>query len=117
MPKNPNLTRFLPYPTFGIASDEEIFSKHFFWDVKINELDKKKDAHFIISRVLEYGDVEHINWLFTNYQKKQIIQVIRTSKSISPKVANFWKLLLNIKGKIRCLEPQYLKMREKIWPH
>ncbi len=108
---------YLPYPYMPTAKDEDIFNIHFFWDVQIDKLDKKKDAYFIIARVLEVGDIEHMNWLFTNYSKEQIIDVIKTSRLISPKVANYWKHTLNIKGKIACLDPQYLKMRKKIWPY
>ncbi len=117
MQVNSHKSAYLPYPSFNIATDKDIFNTRFFWDVKINKLNKEKNADFIIERVLEHGDLEHMNWLFANYGKEKIIKVIKTSKRISPKVANFWKIYLKIKGKIQCLEPQYLKMREKIWPY
>jgi len=108
---------FIPYPFFRTATDDEIFTREFFWDIDISTLDKQKHAWTIITRILEHGDLQHANWLFKNYPKEQIIKVIKKSRAISPKVANYWRLVLKIKGKIACLDPQYLKMRKKIWPH
>ena len=115
--KKSSVLHSFPYPWYRVATDEEIFTKSMFWDVDLESLDKKKNARFIIARVLEHGDLEHMNWLFKTYPKEQIVKVIKNSLAISPKVANYWKIKLNIKGKIRCLDPQYLKMRKKIWPH
>ncbi len=109
--------KFLPYPFYRIALDREIFTKRFFWDVNISSLDKSKDAFFVIERILQFGDLEHINWLFSNYDNQLIQEVIKNSRALSPKIVNYWRIVLNIRGKIKCLQKQFLNQRKKIWPY
>lgn len=52
----------------------EYFPKAIFWDVDLNQLDYKKDADFIIPRVLDWGDYNNA-WdnLELLYPKNEII--------------------------------------------
>ena len=78
-----------------------------FWDVDFRKLDREKDKFFIISRVLEYGTMEDVVNLLSEYDSAEIAQVVRRSRIISRATANFWGLILNIPRSeiIRCLEP------------
>jgi len=77
-----------------------------FWDVDVRELNKERDKHFIISRVLEYGTIEDVVNLLSEYDSAEIAGVVRGSRIIGRATANFWSLILNIpRSEItRCLE-------------
>jgi len=77
-----------------------------FWDVDIKKLDREKDKFFIISRVLEYGTMEDVVSLLSEYDSAEIAQVVRRSRIIGRPTANFWRLILDIPKSeiIRCLE-------------
>lgn len=78
-----------------------------FWDVDLSKLDREKDKFFIISRVLEYGTMEDVVNLLSEYASTEIAQVVRKSRIIGRATANFWGLILNIPRSeiVRCLEP------------
>jgi hypothetical protein len=92
------------------------FLKKYFWNVDFSELDLKKDSSFIITRILEYGDIKALCWLFKYAGRRQIEEVIMKSRELSPKTANFWSLFLNLdKNKILCLQKSYQKMQRTHW--
>ncbi len=67
----------------------------FFWDVDPESLDLSRHKTYIIERLLELGDETAIRWLFAAYQRKDIIEVLRFSRSLSPKSRNFWRIRLD----------------------
>jgi len=92
------------------------FLKKYFWNIDFTKLDLEKDSFFVITRILEYGDVKDLCWLFKNVKRKQIEEVIMKSRELSPKTANFWSLFLNLdKNKILCLKKSYQKMQRSHW--
>ena len=81
------------------------FLKQYFWDVDFDQLNPEKSKMFIIKRVLDRGDVRVIKWLFKQYSKEDVSQLLLTSKDLSPLTSNFWADYLNIdKGKIPSLK-------------
>lgn len=79
-----------------------------FWDVEFEKLDSEKNATFIIKRILDRGNTEAVLWLTSNYSEDQIKNVIKTSRDISRKTANFWAKILNIEiQEILCLKKPY----------
>ena len=93
----------------------KIISKKLFWDTDIDKLDAEEDKFFIISRILENGDSPEIKWMRRNYDKSEIIDVLKNSRQISPKSANYWAIIYNYNGDIRCLQKEYLNRRKKHW--
>jgi len=94
------------------------FLKKYFWDVEFPRLDSKKDSSYITARILEYGDVKAIRWLFRALPKGKIKEVVRKSRQFSPKSINFWSLFFNIKpNQIECLRRSYQKTQKSHWPH
>jgi hypothetical protein len=92
------------------------FLKKYFWETDFKSLDLKKDAVYIISRILEYGDIKAVKWLLKNFDKKLIKKVILTQRGFSPKTSNFWRLFFNLnKNKVLCLKKSYLKRRKSHW--
>lgn len=67
--------------------------KQLFWDVVAEKLNKETDWFFIIERILEYGDIEDWSWLKDNFTNKQISEVGRKSRILSPKTKAFLKVM------------------------
>jgi len=92
--------------------------KPIFWDLDVEKLDIKKNSQQIIERILEYGDSEQVRWMFENYRKDEIKKVIKNSRQLSRKSANFWAFYYNIpKNEVRCLMKSFLAIRKSIWPY
>jgi hypothetical protein len=92
------------------------FLKKYFWDIDFNTLDLKKDHFYIITRLLEYGNIKAIRWLFKNTSQSKIKETILKSRELSPKTVNFWNLFFNLdKSKIQCLKKSYRKMQSTHW--
>jgi hypothetical protein len=65
-----------------------------FWDADWSKVDPEKHKKFIIERVLELGDQNAVDWLFSTYSKAEIGRVLKTSRNISVKSANYWSIIL-----------------------
>lgn len=91
------------------------FLKKYFWEIKFEDLDKER-YYYIIERILEYGDIEAAKWALKNYPKEEIIEVLRTSRTLSKKSANLWAFYLGIpKEKILCFQKQFRENSRAIW--
>jgi len=90
--------------------DQEDYLLDLFWDVDSTLLDKDKDKKFIIERILKYGRPETIHWLWANYSDQAIIAVVKSSKVIDRKTANYWAIHYDIpKEEVLCLNRQVLQ--------
>lgn len=93
-----------------------LFLKRYFWDVEFSKLDKKDYPVFIIERVLEYGDEKAASWLFKQFKKSELKEVLVKKQGLSPLSANYWGLILNVpKNKILCLQKQFQNKLQKTW--
>ncbi|HDZ62015.1 MAG TPA: hypothetical protein ENH40_02580 [Nitrospirae bacterium] len=63
-----------------------------FWDTSLSNIHIKRNARYIIERVLELGDMDALNWLQKVYTVHNIISVLSLSKVISGKSKNFWMI-------------------------
>lgn len=67
-----------------------------FWDIDPKKLDIKRHKRFIVERILQYGTPPEVSWLLDTYTDKDIIQIVRQSKNIDRKTANYWSLHFDI---------------------
>ena len=92
--------------------------KQIFWDIDVNQLDVKKSARPVIERVLELGDLPQVHWMLETYPTEQIIEVVKSSRQLSPKSANFWADFYNIsKDEVRCLNKSFREKQKSFWPY
>lgn len=92
--------------------------KKYFWETEAKKLDFKKDAQYIISRILEHGDIDALRWLLKTFDRKLIKRVILEYRGFSPQTANFWRLFFKLdKNKILCLRRSYQKTQKTHWPY
>ncbi|WKZ32816.1 MAG: hypothetical protein QY316_13055 [Thermodesulfobacteriota bacterium] len=63
-----------------------------FWDVDPEKIDLEKNARYVIERVLELGDLKALKWIQMLYPTGLIVEILKTSRKISPKSKNFWTI-------------------------
>jgi hypothetical protein len=67
-----------------------------FWDTDLENIHIKKNARYIIERVLEFGNIGALNWLQRVYTVQNILDIIYTSRGISDKSRAFWKIWFGV---------------------
>ena len=65
-----------------------------FWDVRPEKIDLKKNASYVVGRVLEYGKDSDIRWLLRTYDADTIRRTMEKSRAIGPKTKSLWRLLI-----------------------
>ena len=68
----------------------------FFWDAPHKTIDPTVNKGYVMSRLLELGDEAAVQWLQKTYPAGDLRQAITTSRSLSPKSRNYWKLKYNL---------------------
>ena len=74
-----------------VAAVPERF-RSLFWDTSLNNIHIKRNARYVIDRVLESGDTEAVQWLQRVYPVQTIIDVLNVSRNITKKSKNFWTI-------------------------
>jgi len=87
------------------------YIKMVLWDVDTEEVDLKKHWFFIIERIMVYGNENDVQWMLGTFSKEQLIEVVKKSRNLNRKTANFWVLWFGIdREEIRCFKNTYQKI-------
>jgi hypothetical protein len=70
--------------------------KTFFWDVSIETVDPSRNKGYVISRILELGDETAVTWLTNEYSEDDLRETIQTSRLLSARSRNYWKIKYSI---------------------
>jgi hypothetical protein len=70
--------------------------KKLFWEVDVSSLDIDQYNFYIIERILEYGDLQEVKWMFEHYSPAVIKEALGTRRGLSKKSSSFWKLILGV---------------------
>lgn len=88
--------------------------KDLFWDIDFSSLDVNKNKEFIIERVLDYGDISHFRKIKEIYSLDDVKSVLKKSKTISYKSANFYALILGVPRKeVLCLRKPLIQKQDR----
>lgn len=74
----------------------ETVCRTFFWDVNCDQLDAEAHKAFVIERLLQYGGAKEVRWILETYSREDIIAVVKKSKRVDRKTANFWMIHFDI---------------------
>lgn len=69
--------------------------KNIFWDCDFSHLNWSEYPYFITERILKYGDIPMLKWLFDRIDKEYVKEVIKTSKQLDERTINYWKVMLS----------------------
>ena len=81
------------------------YLRRFFWDVNFKNL-SQNNSYFIINRLLEHGDEIGIKYMLSSFSREEIVQVLRSSRSLSFRSMNFWKLFFKVDDAL-CIPKHY----------
>jgi hypothetical protein len=85
--------------------------KEILWDLDPLKLDPDKNKALIIERVLSYGTLSELIFLFSYYDLKTIRQTVKNTGYFDPKTFEFITTYLNIyKEEMKC----YIKKQSAI---
>lgn len=68
--------------------------RYLFWDTDPERIDLKKNARYVIERVLEMGGLDALRWAQLLYPTRLIVETMEISRKITPKSKNFWTIWL-----------------------
>jgi len=69
--------------------------KIYFWDMEFDELSVEKHSRIITERILNFGNMNAVRWLFSWADREFIKSIIYKSRNINAKSRNYWKLMLS----------------------
>lgn len=75
----------------------KIFSEQlrpFFWEIDLSKIDFEENKQYIIERILELGDSDAVQWLFSNVSLLDIKNTLEKRRRISQKSKNLWSIFL-----------------------
>lgn len=67
----------------------------YFWDCDFENLDMSQYGFFISERILNYGDIPSLQWLFTQIDKVFLAEIVDKSRNLNKKTRNYWNLVLH----------------------
>lgn len=71
------------------------FRRSLFWDTDLAKIDPKKNARYIIERILEFGNEDEVRWVWQNYSPKFIKHVMNKSRGVLHRKSKaLWSLIL-----------------------
>lgn len=73
------------------------FRQTLFWDVNPAKIDAKKNAKYVIERILDLGNDKEVKWMLKNYNKTTVKKVVANSRNLNPRTKSLWSLMLKTK--------------------
>jgi len=73
------------------------FRQALFWDVNPAKIDPKKNARYVVERVLDLGNDKEVKWLLKTYSKATLKKIVDKSRSLNPRTKSLWTLMLKSK--------------------
>ncbi len=61
----------------------------YFWDANVKKLNPSKKPYFVISRLLDKGNIEAARWVRRNYSKKLIKDTFLKCEILMKKLVDF----------------------------
>lgn len=87
------------------------FLRPYFWEVQFETIDLTKNPEYVLNRVIDRGDTKAIRWVLSIFDQNDIAELIKTSRDLSAKTANFWADILGIdKTQVPCLQKPYSRI-------
>ena len=88
-----------------------------FWDVDAGALETKRDADYIVPRVLEFGRLAEVRWLITVYGMDGIHRFLRDvgHPELSERTLRFWRVALHAKEETWASPPAWRKSSAAPW--
>ncbi len=73
------------------------FRQSLFWDTDPKRIDPKKNARYIIERILDFGEDKEVRWMWNFYNKKLLKETVERSRCLRAETKELWDILLTAK--------------------
>jgi len=70
------------------------FRESLFWDTNLRTIDPKRDAVYVIERIMNLGYDYEVRWMWHTYSRQLLRKVANTSENLDKKSRVFWRLML-----------------------
>ena len=70
------------------------FRQSLFWDVDPKNIDPKKNARYVIERIMDFGYDSEVRWMWEYYPHKLLRDVAEHSRVIHDKTRPLWLSLI-----------------------
>ena len=73
--------------------------KKYFWDSEFSQLKQKKYRNFVLGRLLHYGGMDAIKYVWHNFKRNEVAGYLRRErKDIDMQSLHFWNKLVRMKS-------------------
>lgn len=73
------------------------FRPTLFWDIDPRKIDLKKNARYVIERIMDFGNDKEVRWMWNAYSRRLIESVAHKSRGLHPQSRALWKILTHKK--------------------
>jgi len=63
-----------------------------FWDVPFETIHAELHKRYVVARILELGGEAAVKWAENHYSLDDLRSVVETSRSLSSKSRNYWRI-------------------------
>lgn len=67
----------------------------YFWDCDFHTLSLQEHDFFIIERILNYGNMDSVKWLFSTFSRARVRDVVAKSRNLNRKTGNYWNIVFD----------------------
>lgn len=88
-----------------------------FWESSFDELDTERDTSYILARVLEFGCLEDVRWVFDTYQSERVHQFFREvgHPELSNRTLAFWRTFFQAESEAWASPPAWRTSSSAPW--
>lgn len=85
--------------------------RKYFWDVEFKKISPSRHLDFILSRIMNFGNMKAIQWMFKNVNENKLKDyVLRLGgRQLDKRSRNFWRILLGL--------PEQDEKANPLWDH
>lgn len=67
----------------------------YYWDCDFHTLSLQEHDFFIIERILNYGNMDSVKWLFSTFSRARVRDVVAKSRNLNRKTGNYWNIVFD----------------------
>jgi hypothetical protein len=90
----------------------------YFWEVDPEKVDLDENAHYVMGRVLEWGNLDAVRKLRRYYGDARLKEFLLSTSSrvLSKKTMRFWQVILNLSPE-ECERISSIRGKNRLWPY
>ena len=89
-----------------------------FWESDFEGIDSERDSAYVMTRVLEFGQLEDVLWVIRTYGSERIHRFFQEvgHPELSARTLTFWRAFFNAEGESWASPPSWRTSSSAPWP-